>query len=89
MQTPAGYSPKELLAGSTGLLWTATNTVEDVHVIDVCIIRGLVGIEVLMHIPVGEPLGTHVVEVVGGLKLTPVLNQFLVAAFQDGFAQGI
>ena len=53
----------------------SSDVVEDVHEVDVRVVGRLVGVEVLVHVAVGEPLGAHVVEVVGGLQLAPVVDQ--------------
>ena len=41
---------------------------QNVHVGYIGFVGAVVGVEVLMHIAVGEEFGTHVVEVVAGLE---------------------
>ncbi len=45
---------------------------QNVHVVDKCLVGRAVRIEILVNIAIGEPLGTHVVEVVARLKVEPV-----------------
>ena len=56
-------------------LGPGAEVVEDVHEIDVAVVGGVVGVEVLVDVAVGEILCTHVVEVVAALEATPVAEE--------------
>ena len=45
---------------------------QDVHVVDECLVGRIVRVEILVDIAIGEPLGTHIVEMVARLKVEPV-----------------
>src|SRR5688500_15140000 len=61
------------------LAQTRLHVVEDVHEVDVAVVRAFVRAEVLMHVAVGPVLRAHVVEVVARRQLSPVVEQLLVA----------
>ena len=46
-------------------------------------------IEVLMHIAVGKPLRTHIIEVVRGLQFPPSVRYIRIAAFVNRLLQGV
>lgn len=59
--------------------------VEDIHEVDVAVVWGVVGGEVFVDIAVGPVLGAHVVEVVAGGELAPVVDD----VFHFDFAFGV
>jgi hypothetical protein len=54
--------------GVLGVLETGAEVSQNVHISNIGFVGAVVGVEVLMHIAVGEEFGTHVVEVVAGLE---------------------
>src|SRR3972149_6581687 len=51
-----------LMAGA--VIHQAGKIFQDIHIIDAGVVRRFEGIEILVYISVGEPLGTHVVEMI-------------------------
>lgn len=57
---------------------------QDIHVIDKCIVRGIVGTEVSVNISIREEFGTHIIEVIRSLKEIPISLDLLII---DGIHQ--
>ena len=53
------------------------HVIQRVHEVDVGVVGGVVGGEVLVDVAIGPVLGAHVVEVVGGGEFPPVFEQVL------------
>jgi homogentisate 1,2-dioxygenase len=62
--------------------------VKDIHEVDVRVVRAVVGAEVLVHVTVGPVLGAHVVEVVAGGELAPILKNPRIAGCMAGAHSG-
>ena len=58
--------------GVLGVLEADTKVRQDVHIGHVGLVGAVVGVEVLVHIAVGEEFGAHVIEVVAGLEAEPI-----------------
>lgn len=52
---------------------------ERIHIRNECFVRCVVRVEIFVHIAIVEPFGTHIVEMVGGLKTAPVVDKLGIA----------
>lgn len=56
---------------------TTFEIAEGVHEVDIGVVGGVVGREVLVHVAVGPVFGAHIIELVGGLELAPGIEEFV------------
>jgi hypothetical protein len=61
----------------------AVEVIQDIHEVDIRIIRGIIGVKVLVYVAVSKVLCAHVVEMVGNLQFSPVCNDVVVAGTFD------
>jgi len=67
----------------------AAKIVQNVHKIDVGIVRRVIWVKILMDITVGKVLRTHIIEMVGYLQFPPVCDDIFVAGVFDFFLEPI
>lgn len=60
---------------------------QDIHIGNEGFVRRLVRRKIFMHIAIVPPLGAHIVEVVGSLKLAPIFEKRRVVNMNNFFAQ--